>query len=89
MITLGTAIGGAALAMGGKKAEDPTTPPINAKNKDEENFVKCVHVHAPYSPVPRTAILHVQPALILAQRLRQEGCREGPRKAIRLGLEER
>jgi hypothetical protein len=58
MITLGTAIGGAALAMGGKKAEDPTTPPINAKNKDEENFVKCVHVHTPHSPVPRTAILH-------------------------------
>jgi len=29
--------------MGGKKAEDPTTPPINAKSPDEENFVKCVH----------------------------------------------
>jgi F-type H+-transporting ATPase subunit k len=28
--------------MGGKKAEGPTTPPINAKSSEEENFVKCV-----------------------------------------------
>jgi F-type H+-transporting ATPase subunit k len=26
--------------MGGKKAEDPTSPPINAKSSDEEKFVK-------------------------------------------------
>jgi F-type H+-transporting ATPase subunit k len=30
--------------MGGKKAEDPTTPPINAKSSEEESFVKCVHI---------------------------------------------
>ena len=42
MATLGVTIGGAALAMGGKKAEEPTSPPINAKSKDEESFVKYV-----------------------------------------------
>ena len=40
--TLGITFTGAALAMGGKKAEDPTSPPINAKSKDEESFVKYV-----------------------------------------------
>ncbi|KAL5113245.1 hypothetical protein ACEQ8H_008885 [Pleosporales sp. CAS-2024a] len=40
MATLGATIGGAALSMGGKKAEAPTSPPINAKSKDEESFVK-------------------------------------------------
>ncbi|KAI4636738.1 hypothetical protein J4E81_007481 [Alternaria sp. BMP 2799] len=40
MATLGITFTGAALSMGGKKAEDPTTPPINAKSPDEENFVK-------------------------------------------------
>ncbi|EMD64648.1 hypothetical protein COCC4DRAFT_179527 [Bipolaris maydis ATCC 48331] len=38
--TLATTFTGAALSMGGKKAEDPTTPPINAKSSEEENFVK-------------------------------------------------
>jgi F-type H+-transporting ATPase subunit k len=33
---------GVALSMGGKKAADPTSPPINAKSKDEESFVKYV-----------------------------------------------
>lgn len=42
MLTLGVTIGGAALSMGGKKADAPTAPPINAKSKDEESFVKCV-----------------------------------------------
>ena len=45
MATLGVTFTGAALSMGGKKAEDPTTPPINAKSPDEENFVKCVHTY--------------------------------------------
>ncbi|KAF2824110.1 hypothetical protein CC86DRAFT_371525 [Ophiobolus disseminans] len=40
MATLGITIGGAVLATGGKKIEDPTSPPINAKSKDEESFVK-------------------------------------------------
>jgi F-type H+-transporting ATPase subunit k len=40
--TLGVTIGGAVLATGGKKAEEPTSPPINAKSKDEESFVKYV-----------------------------------------------
>lgn len=48
MATLGVTFTGAALSMGGKKAEDPTTPPINAKSPDEENFVKCVHTTHPY-----------------------------------------
>jgi len=48
MATLGVTFTGAALSMGGKKAEDPTTPPINAKSPDEENFVKCVHTTLPY-----------------------------------------
>lgn len=43
MATLGITFTGAALSMGGKKVEDPTTPPINAKSPDEESFVKCVH----------------------------------------------
>ncbi|KAF2850542.1 hypothetical protein J1614_007888 [Plenodomus biglobosus] len=38
--TLGITFTGAALAMGGKKAEDVTQPPINAKSPQEENFVK-------------------------------------------------
>ncbi|EUC36138.1 hypothetical protein COCCADRAFT_88936 [Bipolaris zeicola 26-R-13] len=38
--TLATTFTGAALSMGGKKAEDSTTPPINAKSSEEENFVK-------------------------------------------------
>ncbi|USP74688.1 hypothetical protein yc1106_01962 [Curvularia clavata] len=42
MATLGTTFAGAALSLGGKKAEDPTTPPINAKSSEEESFVKCV-----------------------------------------------
>jgi len=55
MATLGITFTGAALSMGGKKAEDPTTPPINAKSPDEENFVKCVHtpsylrIHTPHA----------------------------------------
>lgn len=39
MATLAVTFGGAALAMGGKKAE-ATTPPINAKSVDEEKFIK-------------------------------------------------
>lgn len=42
MATLGVTISGAALAMGGKKAEDANQPPINAKSSEEEKFVKCV-----------------------------------------------
>ncbi|KFY81351.1 hypothetical protein V500_11523 [Pseudogymnoascus sp. VKM F-4518 (FW-2643)] len=38
--TLSLTFGGAALAMGGKKVEKTTTPPINAKNSDEEKFIK-------------------------------------------------
>jgi len=40
--TLGITFTGAALSMGGKKAADPTSPPINAKSPDEESFVKYV-----------------------------------------------
>lgn len=40
--TLATTITGAVLATGGKKAEDLSQPPINAKSKDEESFVKYV-----------------------------------------------
>jgi F-type H+-transporting ATPase subunit k len=40
MATLGVTFTGAALSLGGKKAEDPTTPPINAKSSEEESFVK-------------------------------------------------
>lgn len=54
MATLGVTFTGAALSMsGGKKTDDPTTPPINAKSSDEENFVKCVL----YPPIPRTSWL--------------------------------
>ncbi|CAO2652789.1 Nn.00g022000.m01.CDS01 [Neocucurbitaria sp. VM-36] len=38
--TLGTTFAGAFLAMGGKKAEDKSQPPINAKSSEEESFVK-------------------------------------------------
>ncbi|KAH8701402.1 hypothetical protein GQ44DRAFT_631784 [Phaeosphaeriaceae sp. PMI808] len=38
--TLGITFTGAALSMSGKKADAPTSPPINAKSKDEESFVK-------------------------------------------------
>jgi hypothetical protein len=40
--TLSVTIGGAVLATSGKKADAPTSPPINAKNSDEESFVKYV-----------------------------------------------
>ncbi|PSN69358.1 hypothetical protein BS50DRAFT_572510 [Corynespora cassiicola Philippines] len=41
MATLGVTIGGSWLALsGGKKPEDKSTPPINAKSKEEESFVK-------------------------------------------------
>jgi len=40
MATLGVTFSVAALATGGKKAEDSTQPPINAKSKEEESFVK-------------------------------------------------
>jgi F-type H+-transporting ATPase subunit k len=40
MATLGTTFVGAALALSGGKAEDKSQPPINAKSKDEESFVK-------------------------------------------------
>jgi F-type H+-transporting ATPase subunit k len=42
MATLGVVFTGAFLSVGGKKIEDPTSPPINAKSKDEESFVKYV-----------------------------------------------
>ncbi|KAF1913430.1 hypothetical protein BDU57DRAFT_522321 [Ampelomyces quisqualis] len=38
--TLTVAIGGGVLATRGKKADAPTSPPINAKSPDEESFVK-------------------------------------------------
>ncbi|KAH7359570.1 hypothetical protein BKA66DRAFT_427426 [Pyrenochaeta sp. MPI-SDFR-AT-0127] len=38
--TLATTFTGAFLAMGGKKVEDKSQPPINAKSKEEESFVK-------------------------------------------------
>ena len=44
--TLATTFTGAFLAMGGKKAEDVSQPPINAKSKDEESFVKCVDMRS-------------------------------------------
>lgn len=43
MITLGTAFGGIALAMGGKKKDKEQMPPINAGSKDEEAFIQFVH----------------------------------------------
>lgn len=42
MATLGTAFGGAALAMGGSKKEKAKGPPIEAKSSDEEAFIKYV-----------------------------------------------
>ncbi|KFY04537.1 hypothetical protein O988_00712 [Pseudogymnoascus sp. VKM F-3808] len=38
--TLSLTFGGAAFAMGGKKAEKTTSPPINAKDPNEEKFIK-------------------------------------------------
>ncbi|OAL47776.1 hypothetical protein IQ07DRAFT_589300, partial [Pyrenochaeta sp. DS3sAY3a] len=52
MATLGATFAGAYLAMGGKKVEEKTTPPINAKSKEEESFVKY---GLPY-PSPRAAL---------------------------------
>lgn len=41
MATLGTTFVGSWLAMGGgSKADKPTGPPINAKSKEEESFIK-------------------------------------------------
>jgi F-type H+-transporting ATPase subunit k len=40
MATLGATFAGAYLSMGGKKTEAANTPPINAKSKEEESFVK-------------------------------------------------
>ncbi|KAF1976423.1 hypothetical protein BU23DRAFT_551887 [Bimuria novae-zelandiae CBS 107.79] len=40
MATLGTTFAGAWLSMRGGDKSEQTTPPINAKSKEEENFVK-------------------------------------------------
>jgi len=40
MATLGTVFTGAAYATSGKKTDQVTQPPINAKSPQEENFVK-------------------------------------------------
>ena len=42
MATLGTTFAGAALAMGGKEKAKEKGPPINAANKDEEQFIQYV-----------------------------------------------
>ncbi|KAF2684264.1 hypothetical protein K458DRAFT_417855 [Lentithecium fluviatile CBS 122367] len=40
MATLGTTFVGAYLAMGGSSKADTSNPPINAKSKEEESFIK-------------------------------------------------
>ncbi|KAJ4291652.1 hypothetical protein N0V90_009547 [Kalmusia sp. IMI 367209] len=40
MATLGTTFLGAYLSMGGSKKTDTNTPPLNAKSKEEESFIK-------------------------------------------------
>ncbi|KAI5283990.1 hypothetical protein KEM54_001660 [Ascosphaera aggregata] len=40
MATIGTVIGGIALASGGSKKDKTANPPINAGSKDEEQFIK-------------------------------------------------
>jgi F-type H+-transporting ATPase subunit k len=42
MATLGTAIVGGYLSMGSSPKADTTNPPINAKSKEEESFIKYV-----------------------------------------------
>ena len=50
MATLGTTFAGAYLSMGGSKKDEQSTPPINAKTKEEESFVKyAFHFHLPTS----------------------------------------
>jgi len=46
MATLGTVFTGAAYATSGKKTDQVTQPPINAKSPQEENFVKYVQKKA-------------------------------------------
>ena len=41
--TLSVTFAGAYLSTSGKKAENVTQPPINAKSKEEESFVKYGH----------------------------------------------
>lgn len=40
MATLGAVVGGATIAMSGKKTQ--TTPPIQAGSSDEEKFIKYI-----------------------------------------------
>ena len=40
MATLGVTFAGAYLSMGGSSKADPNNPPINAKSKEEESFIK-------------------------------------------------
>ena len=42
MATLGTTFLGAYLSLGGSSKADTNTPPINAKSKEEESFIKYV-----------------------------------------------
>lgn len=49
MATLATVIGGATIALSGKKTQ--TTPPIQAESSDEEKFIKYTHS---VSPKPTT-----------------------------------
>ena len=64
MATLGTTFAGAWLSMRGGEKVDKSTPPINAKSKDEESFVKYG------SPLAGN---ETTPELTLAQGLREEG----------------
>ena len=50
MATLGTTFLGAYLSMGGKKAADPG-PPLNAKSKEEESFIKYLSPIIPPEPL--------------------------------------
>lgn len=64
MATLGVTFAGAALSLSGGKAEDKSQPPINAKSKDEESFVKYVFPAlraAPHHIISNCAAHHTSP----------------------------
>lgn len=50
MATLGAVVGGATIAMSGKKTQ--TTPPIQAESSDEEKFIKYILTLQPKPTTP-------------------------------------
>lgn len=73
MATLGTAGAIAFLSMGGKKAAEDNSPPINAKTKEEESFVKYVQTPTTFNSRDGDGSGGETTTDSILQKLREEG----------------